>query len=140
MTTHRASNSRLTFSLVALFAVLSGCSSYRILSERVDTDPVSSVSGMADVVVGRPVRVTRFGGERVTGVVLEIADGTMTIQRFASHGKATVVVPLREIGKIELRQSEPMPTLGKIAIAGISMWVGYYLLFGLAFWGSGGLD
>ena len=95
---------------------------------------------MADVVVGSHVRVTRLGGERVTGVVLEMVDGSMTVQRYASRGKTAIVVPVREISEIELRQSEPMPTLGIIAIAGAGMTVAYYILLGLAFSGAGGLD
>ena len=137
---HKVSNRLQILSLVALCAILTGCSSYHLVSDRSDADPTSPGSSMADVVVGSHVRVTRLGGERVTGVVLEMVDGSMTVQRYASRGKGAIVVPVREISEIELRQSEPMPTLGIIAIAGASLTVAYYILLSLAILGAGGLD
>lgn len=137
---HKVSYRLQILSLVALCAILTGCSSYHIVSDRSGADPTSLGSSMADVVVGSHVRVTRLGGERVIGVVLEMVEGTMTVQRYASRGKSAIVVPVREISAIELRQSEPMPTLGKIVIAGASITVAYYILFGLAISGAGGLD
>lgn len=108
--------------------------------DRSDAGLASPSSSMTNVVVGSHVRVTRLGGERVIGVVLEMNDSSMTVQRYASRGKVATVVPVGDISAIELRQSEPIPTLGKLAIAGASITVAYIIVLGFALSRSGGFD
>lgn len=136
MTSRSTSATYRIIALVALGAMLSGCSSYHPVSDRGDADHPAPGPGAAGIVVGSHVRITRHHGERIAGVVLERDDEALTVRSYAAHGMAAQVVPVAEISAIELRQSEPVPMLGKIAIAGIAVAVGYYLLVGLALSGA----
>ena len=124
---------RRTFLILAVTALVPGCSSYKVATLPGDTGLEERQNPDIPVLEKHSkVRVELKTGDRLTGEVLHIADDTITLGKFGNYGFEKSVIQISDIEKIETEAATKTGSaVVTIFIVGAVVVAGVFALFAM---------